>query len=69
MSTAVVLLGAILVVAAAAFSLWLDRKNGKSSCGGNCGHCSACGVCHHATAKKKGELLRKLLAKESRKTV
>ena len=36
MSTIIVLLGAILVVAAAAASLWLDKKNGKSSCGGSC---------------------------------
>ncbi|MGI6238800.1 MAG: FeoB-associated Cys-rich membrane protein [Christensenellales bacterium] len=23
-----------------------DRKKGKSSCGGNCGHCSMGGSCH-----------------------
>ncbi len=22
-----------------------DRKNGKSSCGGNCSHCPGCGRC------------------------
>lgn len=27
-------------------SLIKDRKQGKSSCGGNCGHCPMGGVCH-----------------------
>ena len=24
-----------------------DKKQGKSSCGGNCAGCAACGVCHN----------------------
>ncbi|MBQ7726535.1 MAG: FeoB-associated Cys-rich membrane protein, partial [Clostridia bacterium] len=28
------------------FVLRRDRKNGKSSCGGNCGHCPMGGTCH-----------------------
>ena len=55
MSTVLVLLGAVLVVAAAVGSLWLDRKKGRSGCGCSCGSCEACGICHHAAAKKKGE--------------
>ena len=27
-------------------SLVKDRKQGKSSCGGNCGHCPMGGSCH-----------------------
>lgn len=23
-----------------------DKKQGKSSCGGDCAHCGACGSCH-----------------------
>ena len=69
MSTVLVLLGAILVVAAAAGSLWLDRKKGRSGCGCDCGSCEACGVCHHAAAKKKGELILRLFGRKSNKTV
>ncbi len=69
MSTILVLLGAILVVAAAAASLWLDKKNGKSSCGGSCASCGACGRCRHAAAESKGDPLRRLLVKDPRKTV
>ena len=69
MSTALALLGTILIVAAAAVSLWVDRKHGKSGCGCGCESCESCGVCHHAAAKKKGELLRRLLAKNSHKPV
>ena len=69
MSTVLTLLGTILIVAAAAVSLWVDGKHGKSGCGCSCESCASCGVCHHAAAKKKGELLRRLLAARSRKSV
>ena len=69
MSTVLTLLGAVLVVAAAAASLWVDKKHGKSSCGCSCESCSACGVCHHAAAKNKGKLLYRLLSRRSHKTV
>lgn len=26
-----------------------NQKNGKSSCGGNCGHCPMGGSCHHGS--------------------
>lgn len=54
MSTILVLLGAILVVAAAVASLRLDKKRGKSSCGGNCGACGACRRCAEAQEKRAG---------------
>lgn len=36
----------ILIVVGILFVLHRDRKNGKSSCGGNCGHCPMGGTCH-----------------------
>ena len=69
MSTVLVLLGICLLAALAAAELRRDRKNGKSSCGGNCGCCSSCGVCHQASAKAKGKLLRRLFTRDPRKTV
>ena len=32
----------LLAVALAVRSMALDRREGKSSCGGNCAHCGAC---------------------------
>lgn len=68
MSTVLVLLGAVLVVAAAAASLWADKKNGKSSCGCSCDCCEACGVCHHASARAKGKLLLRLFGRKTQKS-
>ena len=52
------LIAGIIVVAAVAlavFAIVRDRKNGKSSCGSNCGHCPMSGSCHNkASLKKKG---------------
>ena len=28
-------------------SMMRDKKQGKSSCGGNCAGCAACGACHN----------------------
>ena len=50
MSTILVLLGVCILLAAAAFILQRNKKQGKSSCGGNCG---ACGACHRCEAKAK----------------
>lgn len=69
MSTVLALLGTILIVVAAAASLWVDGKRGKSSCGCSCENCASCGVCHHAAAKAKGKLLSRLFTGKSRKTV
>ena len=38
--TLVVIVGLILR------SMVRDKKNGKSSCGGNCGSCGGCSACH-----------------------
>lgn len=35
----------ILVVAGAIRAIIKDRKNGRSSCGGNCAHCNLCASC------------------------
>ena len=52
MSTVLVLLGVCLMAAGAAFVLRRDKKQGKSSCGGNCAACTACHRCE-ANAKSK----------------
>ncbi len=52
MSTVLVLLGVCLLAAGAALVLRRDKKQGKSSCGGNCG---ACGACHRCEAKAKSD--------------
>ena len=38
----------IAVVAAIILVMRRDKKNGKSACGGNCGHCPMGGSCHHS---------------------
>ena len=40
----------LLLLAAVALiirSMMRDKKQGKSSCGGNCADCAACGSCHN----------------------
>ena len=40
----------LLLLAAVALiirSMMRDKKQGKSSCGGNCAGCAACGACHN----------------------
>ena len=64
MSTVLVLLGTALIVAAVIASLRLDRKKGKSNCGGNCGCCEACGVCH-SSAAAKGKRRQKLFIRKT----
>lgn len=48
--TILVLAIVVAIAAGAVFVIRKDKKNGKSSCGGNC---AACGGCCHATAQKK----------------
>ena len=38
----VVTLALLVVVAAVIFKLIKDKKNGRSSCGGDCAHCGMC---------------------------
>ncbi len=52
MSTILVSLGVCILIAAAAYILRRDKKQGKSSCGGNCASCGACHRCE-ANAKEK----------------
>ncbi len=51
--TVLILLLLLFIVGAAVFSLIRDKRNGKSSCGGNCSHCGACSGC--AAPKQKAE--------------
>lgn len=40
----------LLLLAAVALiirSMMRDKKQGKSSCGGNCAGCASCGACHN----------------------
>ena len=53
MATVLVSLGILLLAAAAVAVLRRDKKQGKSSCGGNCSGCANCGVCHSAAAGGK----------------
>ena len=69
MSTGLALLGVCILAAWAVAELRRDKKQGKSSCGGNCSGCSACGVCHQAAAKEKGKLLGRLFTRKTRKPV
>ena len=46
LSTIIVSLVFILIVAAIIRKLVRDKKKGKSSCGCNCAHCAMAGSCH-----------------------
>ena len=46
LGTILISLGLIGVVSAIIIKLRKDRKQGKSSCGGNCGCCPMAGRCH-----------------------
>lgn len=54
LATIIVSLILILVVVLAIASIVRDKKHGKSSCGGNCGHCPAGDACHQF--EKIGEI-------------
>jgi hypothetical protein len=53
MATAIVLIGILLLAAAAGFVLWWDKKRGKSSCGCDCGSCACAGACHGTAAAQR----------------
>ena len=46
LSTIVITLVLIVIVGLILRSMVRDKKNGKSSCGGNCGSCGGCSACH-----------------------
>ena len=48
LATILIPLGLAAVVAAVVRGMIRDRKKGRSSCGGNCGHCPMnCSSCKH----------------------
>ncbi len=49
LGTIVVSLILIIVVSAVVFKMIKDKKNGISSCGGNCAHCKMCAACRKKT--------------------
>lgn len=46
LATILVSLLLLVIIGLAIASIVRDRRQGKSSCGGNCGHCPAGGACH-----------------------
>jgi hypothetical protein len=42
----------IAIVTAVIIKLIKDKKNGISSCGGNCAHCGMCAACRKADSGK-----------------
>ncbi len=46
LSTIIITLVLIVIVGLILRSMVRDKKNGKSSCGGNCGSCGGCSACH-----------------------
>lgn len=51
LSTIVVVLVLIAVVAAIVVYLRKCKKQGRSTCGANCAHCAMHGSCHNAAKK------------------
>ena len=49
--TIVISAGLIALVALILLRLRRDRKQGKSSCGGNCGCCPMAGTCHKPVSR------------------
>lgn len=47
LSTGIVLLIFIVIVAFSIKTIRKDKKNGKSSCGGDCSGCGSASLCHH----------------------
>ncbi len=46
LSTIIITLVLIVIVGLVIRGMYRDKKNGKSSCGGNCGSCGGCSACH-----------------------
>lgn len=53
MGTIVVLTIVAAVAALIIYSMWKDKKKGKSSCGCSCGCCANAQYCHQNTSDKK----------------
>ena len=56
MNLATIVIAAALVVMVGAIVWYLRRqkKQGKSSCGGNCAHCALRGTCHTEKKPERG---------------
>ena len=52
LGTIVVSIVLIAIVTAVIFKLIKDKKNGISSCGGNCAHCGMCASCRRPEKRK-----------------
>lgn len=46
LATVLISLVLLLLIAGIIVVLVKDKKKGRSSCGGNCGHCPMSGSCH-----------------------
>lgn len=46
LATVLISLALVIIVALIVWSVLRDKKNGKSTCGSNCAHCSMAGSCH-----------------------
>ncbi len=56
MGTFIVLLVLAVIVAGAIYSMYRDKKNGKSSCGAGCSSCAGCGrSCAMPPSPENGE--------------
>lgn len=42
LSTVLISIGLVLIVGGILYKMRKDKKAGKSSCGGDCGHCGGC---------------------------
>lgn len=52
----IVILLLLAVILLAVRSIVNDRRNGKSSCGSNCGACAMSGACHHHPQRRENKL-------------
>ena len=51
--TIIVLLVLVLIVAAIVRTMIRDKRCGKSTCGGNCAHCSLCKAGHFTAQNRR----------------
>ena len=54
-STVLISLGLLIIVAAIIAKMVKDKKKGKSSCGYNCAHCAMSGSCHNNIKTKRNK--------------
>ena len=48
----------VIIVAAIIRGIIKDKRQGKSSCGCNCGHCAMAGTCHYKAVKSNKKQLK-----------